>query len=280
MNRTDRLTAILDLLAEHGQIEVEDIVTQLGVSPATARRDLDSLAKQRLLSRTRGGATTGAVSYDLPGRYNRDDNAEAKQQIALAASALVQPYMVVGLGGGTTSTALAQVLATRDDLNAPSNRPTLTVVTNAINIATQLAVRPNIKIMVTGGILNPRSYELVGPFTDTIMQKVALDIAFIGVNGVDPVLGPTINDEGEAQVNSLMAKRALEAYILADSSKVGKRAFATMHGFQMRNLITDEGIAPKDLKAFQDRGTQVLVAQAGSVEQAAAVEPVDALLGD
>ncbi|MDP5228293.1 MULTISPECIES: DeoR/GlpR family DNA-binding transcription regulator [Arthrobacter] len=266
MNRTDRLTAILDLLAERGQIEVEDIVTQLGVSPATARRDLDSLAKQRLLSRTRGGATTGAVSYDLPGRYNRDDNAAAKQQIALAASSLVEPYMVVGLGGGTTSTALAQVLATRDDLNAPSNRPTLTVVTNAINIATQLAVRPNIKIMVTGGILNPRSYELVGPFTDTIMQKVALDIAFIGVNGVDPVLGPTINDEGEAQVNSLMAKRALEAYILADSSKVGKRAFATMHGFQMHNLITDSGIPAKDLKAFQDRGTNVLVAPDGTPE--------------
>ncbi|MFK0074014.1 DeoR/GlpR family DNA-binding transcription regulator [Arthrobacter woluwensis] len=263
MNRTDRLTAILDLLAERGQIEVEDIVTQLGVSPATARRDLDSLAKQRLLSRTRGGATTGSVSYDLPGRYNRDDNAEAKQQIALAASSLVEPYMVVGLGGGTTSTALAQVLATRDDLNAPSNRPTLTVVTNAINIASQLAVRPNIKIMVTGGILNPRSYELVGPFTDTIMQKVALDIAFIGVNGVDPILGPTINDEGEAQVNSLMAKRALEGYILADSSKIGKRAFATMHGFQMRNLITDEGISGKDLKAFQDRGTKVLVARDG-----------------
>jgi DeoR family transcriptional regulator, aga operon transcriptional repressor len=247
MNRTDRLTAILDLLAERGQIEVEDIVTQLGVSPATARRDLDSLAKQRLLSRTRGGATTGSVSYDLPGRYNRDDNAEAKQQIALAASSLVEPYMVVGLGGGTTSTALAQVLATRDDLNAPSNRPTLTVVTNAINIASQLAVRPNIKIMVTGGILNPRSY----------------DIAFIGVNGVDPILGPTINDEGEAQVNSLMAKRALEGYILADSSKIGKRAFATMHGFQMRNLITDEGISAKDLKAFQDRGTKVLVARDG-----------------
>lgn len=59
MTRTDRLTAILDLLAESGHVEVEDIVTRLGVSPATARRDLDSLAKQRLLSRTRGGATTG-----------------------------------------------------------------------------------------------------------------------------------------------------------------------------------------------------------------------------
>ena len=87
MTRTDRLTAILDLLAKTGQVEVDEIVTRLGVSPATARRDLDSLAKRRLLSRTRGGATTGALAYDLPGRYNRDDHAAAQQQIALAASA-------------------------------------------------------------------------------------------------------------------------------------------------------------------------------------------------
>ncbi|MBT2513204.1 DeoR/GlpR family DNA-binding transcription regulator [Arthrobacter sp. ISL-30] len=260
MTRTERLTAILDLLAETGQVEVEDIVTRLGVSPATARRDLDSLAKQRLLSRTRGGATTGSVAYDLPGRYNRDDHAEAKHQIALAASGLIKPGAVIGLSGGTTSTALAQVLSTREDLNAPSNKPMLTVVTNAINIAAQLAVRPNIKIMVTGGILNPRSYELVGPYTDVIMQKVALDIAFIGVNGIDPMIGPTITDEGEAMVNAVLARRATESYVLADSSKVGRRAFAAMAGYDFRFLVTDAGIKPADKEAFEANGTQVIVA--------------------
>ena len=262
MTRTDRLTAILDLLAEAGQVEVEDIVTRLGVSPATARRDLDSLAKRRLLTRTRGGATTGALAYDLPGRYNRDDHAVAKQEIALAASALITPGMVIGLCGGTTSTALAQILATREDLNSPSNQPTLTVVTNAINIASQLAVRPNIKVMVTGGILNTRSYELVGPYTDIIMQKVVLDIAFIGVNGVDPEVGPTNTGEAEATVNALLASRASESYVIADSSKVGRRAFATMDGYNFTQLITDSGISAADKAAFEARGTEVLVAGA------------------
>ena len=260
MTRTDRLAAILDLLADTGQIEVEDIVAKLGVSPATARRDLDSLAKQRLLSRTRGGATTGSVAYDLPSRYNRDDHAEAKNLIAEAASRLIKPGAVIGLSGGTTTTALAHVLSTREDLNTPSDRPTLTVVTNAINIAAQLAVRPNIKIMVTGGILNPRSYELVGPYTDIVMQKVALDFAFIGVNGIDAEVGPTITDEGEASVNTLMARRAATSYVLADSSKVGRRAFATMAGYPFLRLITDSGISQKDKAAFEANGTEVIVA--------------------
>ena len=114
--------------------------------------------------------------------------------------------------------------------------------------------------MVTGGILNPRSYELVGPYTDVIMQKVALDIAFIGVNGVDPELGPTITDEGEAMVNTVMAGRATESYVLADSSKVGHRAFAAMAGYEFRHLITDSGIKPADRAAFEAKGTEVIVA--------------------
>jgi DeoR family transcriptional regulator of aga operon len=167
---------------------------------------------------------------------------------------------VIGICGGTTSTALAQILATREDLNAPANQPTLTVVTNAINIAAQLAVRPNIKVMVTGGILNPRSYELVGPYTDIIMQKVVLDIAFIGVNGIDPEVGPTNTGEGEASVNALLASRARVSYVLADSSKVGVRAFATMDGYAFNRLITDAGISAKDKAAFEANGTEVIVA--------------------
>lgn len=261
MKATERLDAILNLLAESGKVEVSEIVDKLHISPATARRDLDSLASRRLLLRTRGGATKGSVSYDLPGRYNRDNHSPQKQLIAQAASGLIPRGAVVGLCGGTTSTAIAQVLSTRKDLNASTNRPALTVVTNAINIAAQLAVRPNIKIVVTGGIVTPRSYELVGSFADAVLQNITLDLAFIGVNGIDPEVGPTVIDEGEATINSLMAGRATTAYIVADSSKIGERAFAIMRGFHFRNFITDEGIKPADKRAFEAKGIEVTVAR-------------------
>lgn len=260
MDKTERLNAILDLLAAQGKVQIEDIVSGLEVSAATARRDLDALAAQRLLTRTRGGATMEAVAYGLPSRYTRDVFATQKEAIAQAASALVPRGAVIGLCGGTTSTAIAKALGMRRDLMEPSNKPTLTVVTNAINIAVQLVVRPNIRIMVTGGVVNPRSYELVGPYTDTILERVALDFAFVGVNGLDPEVGPTISDEGEAAVNSLMSRRASETYIVADSSKIGSRSFATLSDFEFRNLITDNGITVQQKAAFETGGTRVIVA--------------------
>lgn len=260
MNKTQRLGAVLDLLGERNQIEVSDIVERLGVSYATARRDLDLLAEQQLLTRTRGGAASRSVAYDLPLRYKQGHHAAEKQRIARAASSLVPLGAVVGLCGGTTCTTVAETLATRPDLMEPSTEPSLTLVTNAINIAAQLAMRPQIKTVVTGGVLHPRSYELAGPYSDIVLGQITLDIAFIGVNGIDPAIGPTVHDEGEASINALIARRAQRAVIVADSSKIGRRAFATLGKATFDTLITDDGISEDQKAAFADCGIDVIVA--------------------
>ncbi|MEO7016974.1 MAG: DeoR/GlpR family DNA-binding transcription regulator [Leifsonia sp.] len=261
MNRAERLNAVLDLLAESGQIEVDELVVKLDISAATARRDLDALASQQLLTRTRGGAVGQSVAYDLPVRYKREQHAPEKLRIAQAASALVPRGAVVGLVGGTTSTAVATVLGSRPDLMEPSPHPNLTVVTNAINIAAQLVMRPQIKTVVTGGVVHARSYELVGPYSDVVLEKITMDFAFIGVTGIDPVVGATVHDEGEASVNSLMARRATRAIIIADSSKIGRKAFATLSGARILNtLITDSGITDEQRAAFAEHGIEVIVA--------------------
>jgi DeoR family transcriptional regulator of aga operon len=261
MNRSERLRAVLDLLAETGRIEIDDIVDRLGVSPATARRDLDALAAQQLLSRTRGGATGQSVAYDLPLRYKRSRNSAQKEAIAEAASAMVPRGAVVGLSGGTTSTAVATALCMRADVADASPSPTLTVVTNAINIAAQLLMRPQIKVVMTGGVVQPRSYELVGPYTDAVLERITLDFAFIGVNAIDPELGPQVHDEHEAVVNALMAKRAHHSFLVCDSSKIGRRAFAAVGGSgAFEALITDSGISDEWQASFQNAGLRVIVA--------------------
>jgi DeoR family transcriptional regulator of aga operon len=262
MNRAERLSAVLDLLAESGQVEVDAIVERLDVSPATARRDLDALAQQQLLTRTRGGAVAHSVAYDLPIRYKNQQHPAAKAAIARAASALVPRGAVIGLCGGTSATAIADALMARADIMEPSSDPGLTVVTNAINIAMQLAMRPQIKTVVTGGVVHARSYELVGAYADAVLGNITLDLAFIGVNGVDASVGPTSHDEREAAVNALMASRATHAVIVADASKIDKRAFASIGARRLfSTIITDDAITRDQRRRLTDAGYDVIVAE-------------------
>ncbi|WP_424937699.1 MULTISPECIES: DeoR/GlpR family DNA-binding transcription regulator [Bacteria] len=257
MNRAARLAAILDLLAAQGEVGVEELVERFGTSPATTRRDLDSLAEQRLLTRTHGGAVAQSVAYELPIRYKSHQRTDEKERIARAASALVAPGAVVGLSGGTTTTAIAAALAAREDLAERG----LTVVTNAVNIAAQLATRTDIKVVVTGGVIHARSYELVGPFVDQLLSGIRLDLAFIGVNGIDAVAGASTHDEREAAVNRMMARRARRAIVAADSAKIGVTAFAAVGGVDLfPTLLTDRGIADADHAALSDAGYEVVVA--------------------
>lgn len=258
MKRAARLNAILDLLAETGEVTVDELVAQLDASPATTRRDLDSLAEQRLLTRTHGGAVAQAVAYELPVRYKSHLRTEQKAAIAQAAAALVTPGMVVGLSGGTTTTALAAALAARDDLAAGGG---ITVVTNAVNIAAQLATRPEIKVVVTGGVIHSRSYELVGPFVEQLLRGVRLDIAFIGVNGMDAASGASTHDEREAAVNRMMAERARRAVVVTDGSKLGVSAFAAVGGVELfPTVLTDAGADATAVAALRAAGHEVLLA--------------------
>ena len=208
MDRYARWNALLEILSGTGRVSVEEAAERLDVSQATIRRDFDQLAQQQMITRTRGGAVANAVSYDLPLRYKSAKHASEKQRIGTAAAALVTPGTVVGLNGGTTTTEVARALATRPDLVGSADGPQLTIVTNALNIANELIVRSHIKIVVTGGVMRPQSFELVGPLATAILRELTLDIVMLGVDAVDVELGAAAHHEGEAAINNLMAARA------------------------------------------------------------------------
>ena len=261
MTRYRRWNELLELLAAAGQLQVEEAAKALGVSEATVRRDLEQLAAQQMLTRIRGGAVASGVTYDLPLRYKSERHPSEKQRIAAVAAGLVRPGQVAGLNGGTTTTEVARALATRSDLNAQVPPPALTVVTNALNIATELAVRQHIKIVATGGVARPQSYELTGPLATGVLEQVTLDVAILGVDGIDAVAGATAHHEGEASINRLMARQAAKVVIAADSSKVGRRAFARIcTAREIDVLVTDTGIAAEDAARLEDAGVDVVTA--------------------
>lgn len=259
MNRYERLNTLLEILAARSRVEVDDIAEELDVSAATIRRDLDHLAEQQLLTRTRGGAVAHAVSYDLPLRYKSVRHADEKQRIGQAAAALVSRGSVVGLNGGTTATEVARALATRPDLHASENEAAITVVTNALNIANELAVRPQVKLVVTGGVARPQSYELVGPLAGRILDQLSLDVCFLGVDAIDPDAGASAHHEGEASVNQQLASCARKVVVVADSSKIGQHAFARICPVDaLHVLVTDSDAAPEAVQRFQDQGIEVI----------------------
>lgn len=259
MSRYERLNTLLQLLAERGRIEVEEAAEELGVSAATIRRDLDHLAEQQLLTRTRGGAVAHAVSYDLPLRYKTARHADEKLRIGRAAAELVPPGSVVGINGGTTATEVARALATRPDLQHAEGGAGVTVVTNALNIASELVVRPQVKLVVAGGVARPQSYELIGPLAARILGELTLDITFLGVDAIDADAGASAHHEGEADINRLLVTRARRVVAVADSSKLGVSAFARICSTEdIHVLVTDRAADPEQVRRFTDRGVEVV----------------------
>ncbi|WP_330292923.1 DeoR/GlpR family DNA-binding transcription regulator [Streptomyces sp. NBC_00576] len=257
MSRDARWKSLLELLVERGRLEVEEVATELEVSAATIRRDFDQLAEQQMLVRTRGGAVVHGVSYELPLRYKTARRASEKQRIARAVAGLVSPGEAVGLTGGTTTTEVARALAVRSDLAAAS--PALTIVTNALNIANELAVRPQFKIVVTGGVARPQSYELVGPLADGVLSQITIDVAVLGVVAFDVTHGAAANDEAEAAINRLLCERAERVVVAADSSKLRRRAFARICSVGAVDiLVTDTAADAETVGRFEEAGLRVI----------------------
>ena len=252
LRRADRVSAILERLAADHSVNATELAAQFGVSAATLRRDLQMLEDQKLLSRTHGGALAQDVAYELPVRYRGGQNREQKRAIAtLAASRLPRGPLTLGLTGGTTTSEVARIIADRVDL---------TVITNALNIATELALRPRVKIIVTGGVSRSQSYELVGPLAEQTLLGLNMEVAVVGVDGIDAEGGLTTHDEVEGHTNATMIRRAKRVIVVADGSKVGRVHLAGICPVTaIAELVTDSTADPLALEALRDAGVTVHV---------------------
>lgn len=257
-SRPDRLPRLLDLLAQRGRLSVSAAARALGVSEATVRRDFNSLARQQLVTRTHGGVVASSVAYDLPVRY-RANQGDAREKIAAAAAALVEPGQVVGFNGGTTTSATARRLATRTDLVDAGTRPGLVVVTNALNIATEMVLRPHIRTVTLGGTARPQSYENVGPLAASLLREIWIDHLFLGVDGFSAEAGASCFHEDEAGINALMVERSSRVTVVTAAEKIGRRAFARICDTSaVAALVTDRSADVGQLEELRAHGIEVL----------------------
>ena len=256
-DRAQRWRRLLDVLADQGRLSVTEGAALLGVSEATVRRDFTSLASQQLVTRTHGGVVATSVAYDLPARY-RPGGDDAKDRVAAAACDMLAVGTVVGFNGGTTTSATARRLAARADLAAANLRPSMTVVTNALNIATEMVLRPYIRTVTLGGVARPQSYELTGPLASLVLEQLWLDVLVLGVDGFDAAGGASCFHEGEAGVNAQMVARSDRVIVVAGADKLGRRAFARICPISAVDvLVTETGADPDRVEALRAAGVEV-----------------------
>jgi DeoR family transcriptional regulator of aga operon len=249
VRQAERFAQILEHMADKGSVSVAGIAADLDVSAATIRRDLRTLESQRLLARTHGGAVAHDMLYELPLRYKTARYQQEKVRIAREAATRVRDGMSVGLSGGTTTTEVARHIADRQQV---------TVVTNALNIASELAMRPNVKLVVTGGVARSKSYELVGPIAERCLSHLHLDVVFMGVDGIDPIGGLTTHHDVEAHANSVLIDRAAHVVAVTDSSKIGRVMFAKICDVvDVDEIITDTDADPAIVTQIVDAGVRL-----------------------
>lgn len=120
-------------------------------------------------------------------------------------------------------------------------------------------MRPQFKIVVTGGVARPQSYELIGPLADGVLGQITLDVAVLGVVAFDAEHGAAAHDEAEAAINRLLCERAERVIVAADSSKLGQRAFARICAAEsVGTLVTDAAVGPETIGRFEEAGIEVM----------------------
>ncbi len=250
VRRTERMSQMLDRLLVDGSLDVEQLADSFGVSCSTIRRDLSSLETQRLLVRTRGGAQTHSAFNDLPLRFKVGQMLAEKRRIARTARDLLGDARVVGMTGGTTTTEFARTLVDTE----------LTVVTNALNIAVDLLAARSIRVFIVGGEARNSSYETIGPTAEDQLTGYHIDLAVLGVDGIDLRAGCTVYDSLGSRTTTALARQARRTVVVADGTKIGKVAFATVFPLdQIDTLITDRSAPADALDAIRGVLPQLVV---------------------
>ena len=249
----ERQQKILERLANQQSVRVSELASLLDASGASIRRDLQRLEESGLLRRAHGGAVGSQTSSFEPSLAEKEDRLkDEKAAIAREAAALIQDGEAIMLDAGSTTLQIARQLRQRRHN---------TVVTNAVNIACELAAA-DLDVTLTGGTLRQVTFSLVGPIAEATLAGLHVDKLFLGTNGVDLKRGLTTPNLAEAQAKRAMIESAREVILVADHSKLGRISFCRFCPLtRIDCLITDRGAPPEFLRALEEQRVKVLVAR-------------------
>lgn len=229
--KADRHLFILKVLDKKKSVKVLDLASDLGVAEMTIRRDLKELENHGHLIRFHGGAKSKGKSFLQEDNYTNKIavKIEEKKEIARKAAQLISDNETIFIGPGSTTNHLYDFIKDKN----------LNIVTNSITVFEQFKEEKNCDLIFIGGRYRAKTQGFVGYFTQKSLSKIAVNKAFIGVNGIE-LENLTISDEEEGKCNEIIFNNAEEKYVLADSSKFYTHAFYSFYKlYNVTGIITD-----------------------------------------
>jgi DeoR/GlpR family transcriptional regulator of sugar metabolism len=252
MRDDDRRTLILDNLRATGRASVPDLAAALGVTPSTIRRDLDRLARDGRVVRTYGGAS---LADRIPPATEADPAGAAKAAIAAAAATLVPDGATIAIGSGSTALAFARELAAR--------RTTLTVITNALDVANALLDHEGIELIVLGGVVRPRMHSMLGHLAELATGELRADMLVIGIGAINPDQGLMNDSVPEILTDRALRRMARTCVVLADATKFTRVEPGFVFGLdEVDVLVTDSAVPDAIATAVREHGVEVVIATA------------------
>ena len=252
MSPYERRQQILEQLTG-GQVSIEKLSKDLGVSEVTIRRDLALLDEQGKLSRVRSGAIPSRrIAYEFSFQEKQARNSKAKEAMVAAAIRLVKPGDAVFIDSGTSAFAVARALR-------PA--PPAIIVTVNLCVGPEYAGHSDVRIMFPGGEMSHHSPLLTGEWTHSMLRNISVDIAFLCCDSVIPSDGFYSAGPGSTTRTQIMLERSRQAYLLADSSKFGWRALCRLAGVEeLTGIITDSHIADEYRTELQKMDLDLIIA--------------------
>lgn len=226
----ERFAKILNIVNSEKSVTVQELTERLNISESTVRRDLTTLAKKKLLMKVHGGATALEMEYttkDVALTSRMDQNTDEKKKIGKYAANLIGDDEFIYLDAGSTVSWMLDYLPVSGSV----------FVTNGIAHAQKLS-RKGLTVYLLGGMLKPATEAVVGAQAAESLRRYHFTKGFFGANGVDVNFGYTTPDPVEAMIKEEAMKRCKEAYVLADSTKLGHAAPVKFGEFHDASVIT------------------------------------------
>ncbi len=249
----ERQEHIARIVEEHGRARVTDLATRFQVSAVTIRKDLFVLETERRLVRAHGGAiavdrSRPELSFDIRERLQTDE----KLRIGAAGADLVHDGESIVMDASTTALSVARHLKARGGWSQ------LTVITNGLRLASELAGHPGITVLMLGGRVRWEALSVVGQLGDGLFSRINVQKAFLGAAGFTLESGLSDATDEEAQMKRSMVAAAREVIAIVDHTKWERAAFATFCSTdEIRIVLTDDRAPDAMVRALDGRGVQV-----------------------